>query len=130
MQSTLLLFLNLHLVLLKRRPSHLLQPLYAVCPNLFPLLLNPILLLTSQQFLHILLVLLPFKVDLIVKLMLKCIFLFLKDLIVDLVLLEANLSLDDIDHFIHAFVLTHSFTVDLLAFLEDLLEFCLICILY
>lgn len=58
MQSILLLLLNLHLILLELRPSHFLEPLDSIGPNFLPLLLDAILLLASQQFLHVLLVLL------------------------------------------------------------------------
>lgn len=119
MQSILLLLLDLHLVLLELSASHFLEPLDAIGPDLLPLLLNAILLLASQQLLHVLLVLFALKIDLIVKFMLKGILLFHQYLVIDLILLQVDLPLDYVDHLVHVLVLTHAFAVYLLAFLEN-----------
>lgn len=62
--------------------------------------------------------------------MLKSILLFHQYLIVDLILLEIDLPFDYVDHLVHVLVLAHAFAVYLLAFLEDLLEFGLVSVLY
>lgn len=110
--------------------SHFLHALDAVGPDFLALLLDPVLLLAAQQFLHVALVLFALEADLVVELVLEGAPLLRQHLLVHAALLRRDVLPNDGQHLVDVLVLRHPLPADLAALLEDLLKLGIVALRY
>ena len=106
------------------------MPLDAVGPDFLPLLLDPVLLLAAQQFLHVPLVLLALEADLVVELVLEGAPLLRQHLLVDLPLLRRDLLPNYAQHLLHLLLLRQSLPAHPAALLQHSLELGIVTLRY